>query len=256
MKLAELQRQFQHHVLTGDATVADAIEFSERAPAATRLGVYSNAYRARLIEALAASYPHLRECMGEAAFTQAALEYIASHPSHFCSIRWYGALLAPSLELSHRKQPWFADLAQWEWALAAASDAPDAQPIAESALAAITPDEWPALSFAFHPSVQRLAFRTNAPALFKALSDENEAPPPQRLAHEQQWLIWRQDLKTRYRSLDAVETRALDAALHGAAFEAVCDALCACCDAEEVPLRAASLLRTWLSEGLITGWRS
>lgn len=255
MTLAELQQQFQQHVLMGDATVADAIESSEQAPVATRLGIYSNAYRARLIEALAASYPRLHELMGDAAFNQAALEYIAAHPSHFRSIRWFGGLLAPALELSHRKQPWLADLAQWEWALAAAFDAPDAQPIDESAFAAIGADEWPTLRFAFHPSVQRLAFHTNTPALFKALSEESATPPPERLPHEQQWLIWRRDLTTRYRSLDAVETRALDAALHGAAFEELCETLCACCDAKEVPLRAASLLRTWVSDGLITGLR-
>lgn len=256
MTLAELQRQFQQHVLMGDARIADLIEPTQRTPVATRLGIYSSAYHARLIEALAASYPRLRKLMGDEAFNQTALEYIAGHPSHFRSVRWFGALLAASLELSHRKQPWLADLAQWEWTLAAAFDAPDSKPIDESAFAAVPADHWPGLRFAFHPSVQRLGLHTNAPALFKALSDENEAPPPQRLPHEQQWLIWRQNLKTRYRSLDAIETRALDAVLHGAAFEKLCEALCACCDADEAPLRAASLLRTWLSEGLIASLRS
>lgn len=256
MTLAQLQRQFQQHLLTCDPAIAEAIEPAERAPIATRLAIYSNAYRARLMEALGANYPRLRELMGPEAFNDVALDYIAAHPSHFRSVRWFGAQLAASLELSHRKQPWLADLAQWEWVLAAAFDAPDAQPIDESSLAALTADEWPTLRLAFHPSLQRLAVQTNAPAVFKALSEEREPPEPQRLPNDQQWLIWRQVLTTRYRSLDDAETAALDAALHGAGFDQVCEALCAHCDPQDVPLRAASLLRSWIADGLIVGLRS
>lgn len=255
MRLAELQRQFQEHVLCGDQAIIDAIETSTNATAATRLGIYSNAYRVRLIDALAASFPRLRELMGAESFSDAALDYIAAHPSNFRSIRWYGAMFAAALELTHRKHPWLADLAQWEWSLACAFDAPDAAPLQESDLAAIAPERWPALAFSFHPSLQRFTCTTNAPALFKALSEERPAPPPQQLSFEQHWLIWRQNLTTRYRSLDAVEARALDAALRGATFAAVCDEVCERCGPEEAALRSASLLRTWVAEGLLVGTR-
>ena len=253
--LAELQRQFQQHVLTGDDGVVGSIEASPTWPATDRLAIYSDAYRLRLIEALASNFPRLQQWLGADAFAAIARSYIDSHPSHYRSIRWFGAALPACLELSHADQPWLADLAQWEWSLAAAFDARDANPIDETGLAQLPADRWANLRLEFHPSLEPLAMCTNAPAIFKALSGEMDAPEPQVLAYEQTWLIWRRCLQTTYRSLDDVEQRALAVMREGRAFEDMCETLCALCDPAHVPLRAASLLKGWLADGLVIGLR-
>ena len=86
--LAQLQRDLQHHVLTGDATIADAVNGTAAVPAATRLGVYSNAYRIRLADALGDNMPHLRELLGEDEFGAVAARYIDTHDQPVCEEVW------------------------------------------------------------------------------------------------------------------------------------------------------------------------
>jgi hypothetical protein len=50
-----------------------------------------------------------------------------------------------------------------------------------------------------------------------------------------------------------VEVIALDAALEGRNFAQICAALAARLPEDEVPLRAASLIATWLDSGLLAG---
>jgi Putative DNA-binding domain len=253
ISLAELQRQFQLHVLAGDPAVTRHISASANIPAPTRLAIYADAYRLRLIDALGGNFPRLQQWLGNEAFSTIARRYIDSHPSASRSIRWYGAALPACLELSHPLQPWLADLAQWEWIIAAAFDARDAAALDGAALADVPPNLWAALRFEFHPSMRRILLSTNAPALFKALAGEAPAPAPEVLERRQAWLIWRKELQTNYRSVDDAEAIALDAAVGGGAFEDVCRALCAVCVPEEVPLRAARLLKGWIADGLIVG---
>jgi hypothetical protein len=99
--------------------------------------------------------------------------------------------------------------------------------------------------------VQYLELATNAQALFKALSEEQTPPQPATLASPQPWLLWRQDLKTQYRSLDAAESAALQVMRAGGTFGAMCEVLCQWHEADAVPLAAAGMLKRWLVEELL-----
>ncbi|HEY7640304.1 MAG TPA: DNA-binding domain-containing protein [Steroidobacteraceae bacterium] len=249
--LSGLQRDFQRHVLRGDAAIERAVNASSVVPIATRLGVYSNAYRIRLADALAANMPRLKQLLGDEQFDAIAAAYVDAHPSHFASIRWFGDRLAQVLEQSHPEQPWLAELAHWEWALAASFDATDASAVGVECLATVAPGDWGDLRLQFHPSVQYLELATNAQALFKALSEEQTPPQPATLASPQPWLLWRQDLKTQYRSLDAAESAALQVMRAGGTFGAMCEVLCQWHEADAVPLAAAGMLKRWLVEELL-----
>ena len=251
--LAKLQLDLQRHVIDGDVAIADAVNGTAAVPVATRLGVYSNAYRSRLAEALAANMPHLREVLGEQEFDEVAARYIHAHPSQFASIRWFGDRLAQELQRSHPEQPWLAELAQWEWALALSFDAHDAPTVGIDVLATVAPGDWGDLRLEFHPSVQQLELTTNAQALFKALSEEQPAPEPAILSHPQPWLLWRQDLKTQYRSLEPAEAAALAVVRADGTFAELCEVLCEWHEAEAVPLVAAGMLKRWIVEELIVG---
>lgn len=251
--LADLQRDLQRHVLTGDETVAAAVNGTPAVPAATRLGVYSNAYRIRLTDALGDNMPNLRALLGEEEFGAVAARYIDEHPSQFASIRWFGDRLAHELERSHPEQPWIAELARWEWSLATAFDAQDSPTVGIESLATVAPDDWGELRLEFHPSVQVLELSSNAQALFKAFADEQSPPEPAILDHPQPWLLWRQDLKTQYRSLEPDETAALAAMRSDGTFADMCEVLCAWHEADEVPLIAAGMLKRWIVEELLIG---
>jgi hypothetical protein len=253
ISLATLQRQLQSHIIDGDAALADSIDSSAEIPATTRLRIYSEAYRLRLIEALQANFPALERLMGADEFSRMTQLYLSICPSRHFSIRWFGHELPKFLRefADYCEQSWWAELAEWEWKIAAAFDARDADALSITALANVAPDDWPLLRFEVHPSVQRIDLTTNAAAIAKAIGNDEPFPQPVQLAERGQWLIWRQDLGVRFRSLETAEAAALDALCNGATFGELCEAIGAHVDADAVPQLAAQLLRNWIEEKLL-----
>jgi Putative DNA-binding domain len=162
--LAQLQRHFQANVLHGDEKMLALVIGTQEVQTATRLSIYSEGYRLRLIDALASNVPRLQQLLGEQEFATLAQRYIDACPSSYRSIRWFGDQLAQSLEHWHAEEPWLAELARWEWTIAAAFDAGDAPILGEAAIGALAPEAWPELTLQFHPSMHCLRTRTNAPA--------------------------------------------------------------------------------------------
>lgn len=251
--LAELQRDFQQHVMHGHERIVGAISGTPQVPAALRLAIYSEAYRLRLTDALASTLPRLQQLIGKERFATLARDYIDSNPSSQPSIRWFGHQLPEQLARSFPEEPWLADLARWEWAIAAAFDGADAQSIGVDALAAVPSDQWATMRFRVHPTVQCLHMQSNAPILYKALTAGARPPDGITLDRPQPWLIWRAELKTQYRSLTADEHAALEVVRAGGTFEALCDALCAWHAMDAVPAQAAGMLKRWVVEQMIVG---
>jgi hypothetical protein len=253
--LRQLQRDLQRHLLGEPSSIADAIADAPPLPVMERLGIYRNAYRARLIEALGETYPVLLAVLGDEGFAALGEEFIAAHPSVHRSIRWYGAELAEFLkqQLPFAEQPIFAELALLEWTLAQVFDAADAQCVTRAGFAAIDAAQWSELTFAFHPSLRRLHLRWNTVPVWRAMSRGETPPDPVCADTSMPWLLWRQNLQNYFRSMSADEAAALAAALLGKSFGEICQELSAWLAPDEIPLRAASLLGAWADSGLITG---
>lgn len=254
MRLRELQRQFQCEILGKESSISSAIVDAPPLPAAARLAVYRNGYRMRLTEALDEVYPVLHRVLGDETFAHLAEHFIDAHPSVHRSIRWYGAELADFLieRAPFSEQPILAELARLEWTLSEVFDARDAPAVSRSALQEVEPAAWAALRFTFHPSARRLELEWNTVAVWQAASREEDLPAPERSPAAVAWLLWRQDLVNYFRSTDAVERTALEAALHGASFAEICATLTALLPEEEIPLRAATLIGTWADSGIIS----
>jgi len=251
--LARVQREFQEYLLRGDTAVEAHVVGTTRVPVATRLGIYASAYRSRLAEALASNHPVLAKLLGEADFAALAADYIAAHDSPFFSIRYYGDALAKFLATreDYAAAPVLAELAQWEWAMTAAFDAADVPPLGAEDLGRIPPPQWAQLRFRWHPSVQRLALWWNVPQLWRALSDDGERPTMALAAAPTQWLLWREDLTTCFRSLPKTEVGVLDAARSGWPFGELCALLCDELGESEAPAQQGRRLRGWVDAGLI-----
>jgi hypothetical protein len=248
--LAQLQSNLQAHVLRGEQAIAAQIDVSEDIPAATRLGVYANAYRVRLIEGLQSNFPHVAYLLGDEQFSELGQAYLDAYPSQHFSIRWFGHRLPEFVlhQAPYNAQPWLHELATWEWTVAGAFDAADAEPLTNDDLARVAPQEWPGLSFAVHPSLRKIVVQHNIAALAKAAADQDPEPPPPQLLMPTHWCIWRQDLQVRYRSLAEEENAALQAVMNGACFGELCEVLSEYQPVDQVPLRAATLLKTWIHE--------
>lgn len=254
-KLADLQQAFQTAVLHLQDTAPDFIVATDQASSTERFTVYTEAYRLRLIEALSADYPGLKNLLGAEGFDAMGRAYIDASPSDQFSIRWFGRHLPHFLaETSpYAEQAGIAELANFEWTLSEAFDAPDSTVIDYSRLAAIEPSHWPSLKLKFHPSLRRIDLHYNAPQVWQASSQQQPLPVFSANFEPQAWLIWRQQLKLLFRSLSVHEAFAIDAFLQGQCFAEVCAGLTEWLDEEQVVMNAAGFLQTWLSEGWITG---
>jgi len=173
-----------------------------RSPHALRFT--ANGYRSRLIEALEAHYPALLALIGEESFEALAAPYVQAHDSSFASIRFYGGELDALLAAlpDYASQPWLAELARFEWTMNAVFDAADAPSIEVQALGQVPPENWATLGFDVHPAVRRLDLAWNAPALWRALTDEEPHPAPAAQGHPIPWLLWRKELQIFLSSAD------------------------------------------------------
>jgi hypothetical protein len=212
------------------------------ADAVHRLRIYADAYRLRLVDILGNDFPATRDALGEAGFAEFAERYLQAHPSTQPSVRHVGSAFADWLEMQADAPTGLHELARFEWLQAAAFDAADAPTLAVEDIAALAPEAWPGLRLRLHPATrmletQRLAIRDNAPAPV-------DADSPAR------WLLWRDASgDVRWRRLEDDEADALHAADRGANFGELCERLSAH-HGDDGALRAASLLKRWLADGL------
>jgi hypothetical protein len=255
--LKDLQDAFKRNVLTGDESFGQYINSTASVSSDVRLAIYANAYFARLQEALETDYEIVKQLLGEDVFSEACLAYIHKYPSHYFSLRWFGQHFPEFLGYQGKsgEHHWPAEMAQLEWSFTDAFDAADAATATEADVAAVPPEAWAELRIRFHPSVRTFPIWWNTLARWRAAKNNEPVPEPMRLSEPAQCLLWRQDLLTQYRSMEADESVALQAALDGVSFSEVCGTLAEeAQDQEQVPMRAAGFLKAWLAAGMITGF--
>lgn len=256
MRLTELQQQFQHSVLTRERLIGPELIGASGPDFDARLGAYVEGYRSRLVEALGSTYPALKATLGEEMFEQRMRDYIESTPSRHYNVRYYGAAIEGLMaaEGAENMRAALADLARWEWLLAAVFDAPDDASLSVDELGAVAPNAWAQVSFQFRACVRRIEMHSNAVDYWRAAKQLCSAPAAFAAAEPAQWLLWRRGTSTLFRSVEPVEAVALDSACAGMNFGALCERLAACVEETQVAMRAASLLRGWISEELIAGY--
>lgn len=253
MQLRELQRSLQRYLFGGTSGIAAEIIEAPPLSVDARLGIYRHAYGARLIEGLEEGYPVLYRLLGDQSFQSLCTAFIDAHPSQYRSIRWYGRELADFLALNppFAEQPIVAEIARLEWTLSEVFDAADAGTVDRAALQALEPARWTQLRLSFHPSLRRLRLEWNSVAVWQALDQGTDPSGPERSPEPVQWLLWRKQFKNYFRSMDAAECAALDAATAGRSFPEICETLAAFVPEAEIPLRAATLASTWVDSGII-----
>lgn len=249
--LNELQATFRRHVMFDDPAIGPHIEESVGPDSERRLAVYAHAYRARLVEALATDYAVINELLGDGAFRDLCHRYLEAWPSTHYSLRWFGRRLPAYLRAVGPDH--LAELAAFEWQLAAAFDARNAPLAGPESAGKLAAADWPAVRVVMHPSVRALELAWNTLDMWRSVKEGEPAPTPHQLAQPGHCLIWRDGLLTRYRSLSLQENAALAAALSGASFAEICEVLDASgMPADILPLRVAGFLKSWLSQGLVS----
>lgn len=253
--LADLERQFFNHVRSGGQQRLRAGACADGIVAATLgLSIYTNAYRARLREALESDHPILALYLGDELWAQMCDGYIDAHPSRHRSLRQFGESVPIFLgaHAPFATHPLIAELASFERLLLDVFDAGDAPREEWSALLVLAPDAWPNMRLRVHPSVRVVATTTNAVAVWQALKAEAD-PPAADSAPAPALLMWRdRERISRFRTLPADEHAAILVVNNAGNFASMCESMVPFHPSADIPVRAIGILQNWFAEGIVT----
>jgi len=253
-ELRTLQCRFQDYLTGVSEEIEQDIISTSYALAEHRLGAYYDAYRIRLINALATDFSSLQKYLGNETFEILCLDYLKARPSTHPSVRWFGQHLVEFIradsELEDRE--FIAELASFEWTQGLVFDAEDEGDLIRlEDMAQVPPQAWPEIVIQFKPAILWLDLYWNVCPVSVALESNAPSPEKQRSEMPVRWLLWRKNLDTHWRSLEVHEAWAIELAHQGANFAALCEGLCEWISEDQVSLVAASLLKQWINDDLV-----
>ena len=244
--------------------------------AAERLGIYANAYYARLLECLGECFPVLKRALGEEVFTDFAFEYLQRHPSQSYTLDHLGENFPRFLDET-RPGPedggappgavdwpdFLIDLATLEWTIGKVFDGPGVEGrtlLAPEALQDFPPERFADARLVPVVCLHLLASRYPVNAYFTAVrhaglqgdqSEEVPLPDPE----PEYTALTRRDFVVRRYSLTRPQHALLAAIQSGATVSEALAAAAAVSDLDDEALAAE--LRSWFrlftAEGFFQG---
>ena len=254
--LRRLQSRFQDYLLGLSNDIEADIVSTDDALAEHRLGAYYNAYRIRLIDALAVDYSVLQKYLGGEAFEFLVLDYLKLHPSTHPSVRWVGKDLAEYIrrQYDHEEREFLSELASFEWTKGLVFDDSDEVDLFRvEDMAQVSAQAWQGIRIEFKPAIRWLDLYWNVGACYDAIKNGQDSPEKQHDEHPRRWLIWRKNRNPYWRSLDVHEAWAFESAQQGANFAKICEGLLEWISEDHVAITAAGFLKQWISDELVTG---
>lgn len=247
-ELRQLQQAFFGHLLGQPSDIASAIQSTPQRSAIDRLSIYTTGYRLRLKEALTTDFDQLYSYMGDELFDQLMDAYIDTYTSENTSLRYYSQHM---LELLSTQQPFcnyveLLELAKIELAFNHSFDAANCTPFNAQALTQIEAEDWESLCIHFHSSLQIIDLTRNSFPIWKALSEQQT--PPESIEEPSTWVIWRKDLISRYKRIDAIEADILKHAVNANNFSQLCTEMANYHPEDQAPVQIINLLQLWISE--------
>lgn len=250
--LASLQKTMMGYLIKGETIIEQSIVKQGNVSNKTRLNIYKNAYQARLKEVIDNDHPILGVYLGDDLFDEMVSGYIHDSPSNYTSLRNYANQLPQFLanKLPFSQHPIISEMAQFERLLLDTFDAEDAQRYNKEDLQSLSPDEWPELTFRFHPSVQLTSFEWNSVESWQALKKETSPDPATQKMNS--WLLWRNTERlTQFRSLTEEEAILIRMILTGENFSALCEFLLNESEHDNVSMLALNYISAWLDDGIL-----
>jgi Putative DNA-binding domain len=219
-----------------------------------RVEVYANGYFYRLLEVLKEDYPATLAVVGDANFHNLATGYLIDYPPSEPSIHFAGANFAAYLATHPlcERWPFLGDLARLERATLESFHAANALALDATAMRALSPAEWPALTIRLHPAARLIDCGWRVDAVLQAVESGVAWTHPDR--DDTTIIVWRREARVYYRALETAEREALRLASvdNGTTFAAICESVAAGSYAEgDVADLINRLLARWLLDGIL-----
>lgn len=174
-----------------------------------RVGIYVDAYMARLVEALEGDFPAVSRRVGPRAFHELCRAYLERHPSRSPSLNPLGRKLPEFLSTLPRREA-ARDLARVEVAMSEVFDGEGAAPLQPADFGRIAPDRFAGLRFAFVPTFRLLELDHAVNGYIDAVRQGKPLPALRRkrswvAVYRKEFQVWRQDLsETAHAGLSAL----------------------------------------------------
>jgi hypothetical protein len=196
-ELSANQIEFQRALVNAEAPRPVGVLGGARESMERMFDIYRRAYLVRLVDSLGVDFPGLKALLGEVEFARLARAYLRAHPSSYRSIRWVGSSLTAFAagDPSFSGDPWIADMARVDWALAHAFDAPDREPASLADLIGVPAEFWGSLRLDFHPSLTVFSVSTPVADARSALLADETVAIDRSLRRPGTVMTWRFDLE-------------------------------------------------------------
>lgn len=195
--------------LPASAPLPEVLDAPGPLPGHRGLEIYHNAYRARLAEVLADHFPKSQMYVGSEHFDELARDYVEQHRPQGQHLGCYGDHFAAHLLNLYPKDSVLQEIAELEWALRTRFDAADQAAWTLADVQAQGPEacfhQWPVL----HPSVQFLALRSNAIAIWLAIANDEDVPPVTYHTEHKHIMVWRWKFQPHFCTLDDAQAQFL-----------------------------------------------
>ncbi|MBY0242386.1 MAG: DUF692 family protein [Burkholderiaceae bacterium] len=225
-ELSSIQHRLAEYIVSETPTgLPYEVDPAGPMPGERGMQIYHRAYRERLTEVLADSYPKCQLYLGTALFKELAYRYISGHPPQERHLGSYGADFAIMLDSVYPDNAELSELALLEWALREVFDDANVPAWTVCGIEEAGPDACLASGAILHPSLRLHALRTNAVSIWHAIDGDNEVPEVVRWEHPRVLAVWRKGLRPHFKSLDSDEAGfLLELVPEGATIAAVADA--------------------------------
>ncbi len=252
--LKQVQERIAAYILDRPAaTEAPVTELVQTVPgvdASQRLGIYHNAYRARLAEVLAESFAKTCLYMGSDQFEQDAKAFAVSHPPQTRTLGRYGAEFVAYLAALYPGNPELRDLAQLEWDLRTTFDGPDAPALDAASARTSDAQQWLNRAHPLHPSLKLRSTSTNVAQIWRAIDLDVEVPEVVHHDAPKTLMVWRKALQPHFQTLERDQAAFVRRLADGSSINATCTEL-AGTDVLADPKHLAGWLQAWLEGGLL-----
>ncbi len=244
MSLLALQRDLRAWISEASDEAAERLGEGAR----NGLDVYQNNYRAALVTVLTEAFERVHGWIGDERFLSTAAAHIDVTPPHAWTLDAYPREFPETLRLLFPDDPEIAELGWLDLTLSEVFVGTDADPIDPACLADV---DWDHAALRLAPTLIMTEFRSNAAAIWSALSAGEVPPAAELLPEPTTILVWRSGFTPCFRTAEPGEGKALALAADGASFGAICAALIADHGEGAGVAIAGALLGRWISDGLL-----
>ncbi len=230
--------------------VAGCVSVPTGADVATRLGVYTGGYPARIREALLETFPAVATILGDGSLDSLLHRYLPLVPTRWCNLNSVGQALPDFLGSDRLSEelPFLPDLARLEWSVFECFHARVGAPFDFAIAANWDLDDWASASIGFQPGVALVQSGWPIHALRQARERDRSEIDVDLVGHPQSVWLYRQGFDVVTEQLDHADARAAHGLLRGESLGDVMDQMkSAVVDAESV----LALFSRFASLGLI-----